>query len=382
MKKVIIITENLYGGGVERILQIICSHLDLEKYELTIYTMKKEKPSKAYFPDKIQFKYIYDTIEGNTKTVSKLWIKIKNKIKLLFYYNTSPVTFYHLFINERADVALAFIEGYATRLVSGFPSNVKKIAWLHIELRNYHWSKIAFRNDSEEEKAYLSMDCIPCVSIEVKRQLCDLYPRVKNSIVLHNPVDKSMIIRKANEKLPSSLKIGKAKTLISIGTLNERKGHLRLLKVLQRIIKGGADIQLWILGRGDLRDELLSYIKKNQLTDNVILLGYQENPYNYLAAADIYICSSFAEGYNTAITEALVLGKAVVSTECSGVKEQLGENDEWGICTPNSEEGLYEGIKQMLNEDTFRHYTNQASIRGNCFTLENSINRISELLDN
>ena len=228
-KKVIIITESLYGGGVERILQILCSHFDYSKYDMTIYSIKKEAPSTAYYPKEIRFDFIFDQTRATFPAWKNLLIKIKNKVKLWFYYHTSPSLFYHLFIHEKVDVAIAFIEGYATRIVSGFPDSIKKIAWLHIELKNYHWSEIAYRNKEEEKKAYLSMDCIPCVSYEVKRQLAELYPEVKNSIVLHNPVDKAMITQLAKSDLPTQMKRNNARTLISIGSLNKRKGHLRLL---------------------------------------------------------------------------------------------------------------------------------------------------------
>ena len=127
-------------------------------------------------------------------------------------------------------------------------------------------------------------------------------------------------------------------------------------------------------GKGDGPD-------KDDILALLTLVGFVENPYPYIAASDIYVCSSYAEGYNTAITEALILGKPVVSTECSGVKEQLGENNEFGICTPNTEEGLYEGIKQMLNETTLKHYTKMAKERGENFTLEASMNKIYHLLE-
>ena len=233
-----------------------------------------------------------------------------------------------------------------------------------------------------EEKAYLSMNYIPCVSLEVRRQLNMMFPKVKTGLVLHNPVDVEMITKKSKESLPHQFARKKDVTrLISIGTLNERKGHLRLLKAVKLLIQDDYDIELLLLGKGNLHDNLSKYIINNQLGDRVFLLGYQENPYNYLASSDIYVCSSYAEGYNTAITESLVLGKAVVSTECSGVKEQLGENNEWGICVPNSEEGIYQGLKEMLEGKALRHYTKQAIIRGKTFTLEESMKNIYTLIN-
>lgn len=381
-KKIIFFAGSLYGGGAERILQIICSHFDFSQYEILMYSLHKNKQQNDYYPDDISFKYIFDVIEDGDSGWIRILKKIKNKAKLWIYYHCSPSVFYRLFIRDLPDVVIAFLEGYATRIVSGFPKGTKKIAWLHTEMLNNHWSKIAYLFNNDEEKAYLSMNHIVCVSLEVRRQLELVFPKVRTGMVLHNPVDISMIIQKSKEFLPPHFKKKEStKRLISIGSLIEIKGHLRLLKAVKLLIQDGYDIELLLLGKGNLHDNLSKYIINNQLGDRVFLLGYQENPYNYLTSSDIYVCSSYAEGYNTAITESLVLGKAVVSTECSGVKEQLGENNEWGICVPNSEEGIYQGLKEMLEEKALRHYTKQAIIRGKSFTLDESMKKIYSIID-
>ena len=256
------------------------------------------------------------------------------------------------------------------------------MAWLHIELQNFHWSKVAFRNLEDERRTYLSFDKIVCVSQIVKYQIDQLFHVSEKSIVLYNPIDQSLIKQSAlipiKENIVDDHDVVR---MVTIGTLNERKGQDRLLKIFSKLLKEGYNIELWIIGLGEKYDELSKYIEDHYLNKKVKLLGYKENPFNYLNKCNLYVCSSFAEGYNTAITEALVLGKAVVSTECSGVKEQLGEHNEWGICVENSEEGLYEGLKEMLNPETLDHYTKQAIIRGRDFTLEKSMNEIYQLID-
>ena len=382
MKKIVIITEQLYGGGVERILQIICNHFDYSKYEVTIYTVRRDIPSFTIYPPNITFKYVFNSSDGNSSWWYKLRCRFENKVKLFFYYNFSPSIFYQLFIRKKADVAIAFIEGYATRMVSGFPSPIKKIAWLHIELKTFHWSKIAYRSIVDEKNAYISMDKVVCVSKVVKQQLDQLFPVSEKSIVLYNPIDTALIIKSSQIPLDNNLAVSNGRTrLVTIGTLNERKGHLRLLRSFYKLYKENHNLELWIIGDGEKHDELSKFIGESGLSDRAFLLGFKDNPFNYLRECNLYVCSSYAEGYNTAITESLILGIPVVSTECSGVKEQLGENNEWGICVPNSEEGLYNGLKQMLESDTLKYYTKQASIRGRDFTLEKSMDEIYQLLE-
>lgn len=378
-KKIAFFTENLYGGGVEKIQQIILRNFDYEKYDITLYSNRKETLIKDLYSYPIKYKYIFE--DCTQKKLSVSWKKINNKIKLWVYYHCTPKLFYQLFIQEKYDIAIAFIEGYATRFVSGMPKSTKKIAWVHTDMLNNHWTDIAYKNTNEEINTYLKYDKIVCVSKVIKNVMNQFYQVSDKTTIILNPIEKKRIIQLSKEILLNDNKNPQKKRLITLGSLIDIKGYDRLLRIGKQLSDEGIKYELLILGKGKNRDLLIKYIKTNKLEDNIHLIGYVNNPYPYIAQSDIYICSSYAEGYNTAITEALVLGKAVVSTECSGVKEQLGENNEYGICTPNTEEGLYEGIKQMLNESTFKYYTQKAQERGKDFTLEASMNKIYQLIE-
>ena len=66
-----------------------------------------------------------------------------------------------------------------------------------------------------------------------------------------------------------------------------------------------------------------------------------------MAKADVFVCSSLFEGYSTAVTESIILGVPVVTTDCAGMDEIL-HNGEYGIITPNTEEGLLQGLKTVF----------------------------------
>ena len=114
---------------------------------------------------------------------------------------------------------------------------------------------------------------------------------------------------------------------------------------------------------------------------NFTFLGYDENPYKYLNKSDLFICTSFAEGFSTAATEALIVGTPVLTTDCAGMKEMLGENNEYGIIVENSEEGIYKGLKSILeNKDILKYYKRQAIERGKNFNTENTVKEVEEML--
>ena len=169
--------------------------------------------------------------------------------------------------------------------------------------------------------------------------------------------------------------------IVSIGSLMPVKGYDRLIRVVRRLKDEHDPIELYILGEGRERKGLEKLIVENNLGDIISLLGFVDNPYPILKSADIYVCSSFAEGFNTAITEALVLGRAVVSTEISGVREQLGKDGEYGIITENSEDGLFQGIKRMMEQGNIEHYQQKAMIRGGEFNLETQMQRIYSVIE-
>lgn len=374
-KRIAIFAEKLYGGGVEKILQIVCGNFDYTRYDSTLYASHKEEMPIGTYPDHLKMQYIFD--DGNG-----LVVKIKNKLKLLVYYHFSPTVYYRLFIREKYDVGIAFIEGYATRILSGAPTGMKKIGWVHIELDTFHWTDVAFRSRQEEEDCYQRLDRIVCVSQTVKNQVDALFCRPDATKVVYNPIEKDKILAQSEEPLPAAYATRKHSIrMVSLGTLNKRKSYDRLLVAVNRLMKNGCDVELMILGCGEEQEALKSYIAENGMEDSVYMVGFVHNPYPFVKSADIYVCSSFAEGYNTAVTEALILGKAVVSTEVSGIREQLGEHSDYGIVTENSIDGLYKGLQQMCHEDIYRLYQAKARAVSDRYSLQAQMNQIYQVIE-
>lgn len=140
-------------------------------------------------------------------------------------------------------------------------------------------------------------------------------------------------------------------------------------------------MHLYVLGVGPLQQEMERYIRENGLQEVITLLGYQTNPYKYVSKCDLFVCASFAEGFSTAATEALIVGTPVCTVEVSGMKEMLGEHNEWGVVTENSEEALYQGIKDLLDHpDKLAYYKEKAIERGKSFSTENTVHAVEEML--
>ena len=156
---------------------------------------------------------------------------------------------------------------------------------------------------------------------------------------------------------------------------------MRLLSIIKRLQDENYPVHLYILGIGPLQPEMECYIQTNNLQGAVTLLGYQTNPYKYVAKCDLFVCASYAEGFSTAATEALIVGTPVCTVEVSGMKEMLGENNEYGLVVENNEEALYQGIKKLLDApELLKHYKKKAKERGKMFSTEKTVNAVQNML--
>lgn len=377
MKKVLLFVDNLDEGGVSKVLFDLLENINREKYDITIMALYNNGMYKDKIKEYGKFKYCFDIPEPNDNSLkANLYRKYWGGMLRL------PEKFmYKWFVKEKYDIEIAFIHGWSTKFISGSNNKKsKKIAWVHADLVT--WDKVdgVFKNLEHHKKAYSKFDEVICVSQIVKEGIEKKY-NVKNAKVLYNPINREKILKLSNEKIDDINHSNKFK-LISVGRLSKEKGYDRLLRVVKKLVNEQIGCELLIIGSGKEYDKLNSYIKNNNLEYNIKIVGYKENPYKYVKSSDLFVCSSLSEGYSLVIAESLVLGIPVVSTKCSGPIEIL-RNGENGLLVENSEEGLYKGLKEIINSDElYMNYKNKAIKEGTRFGVDNFIKSVEEILDN
>lgn len=140
------------------------------------------------------------------------------------------------------------------------------------------------------------------------------------------------------------------KTVISVGSINRQKGHLGLIRSFASIAISCPDLELVILGDGDLRGQCESLAEELGVRERVHFLGFRENPFPYIARSDIFVLPSVSEGFPLVLLEAMSCGKPVIASDCpSGPREILApqsnplsrcqsvEFSEYGILVPPPE---------------------------------------------
>ena len=170
--------------------------------------------------------------------------------------------------------------------------------------------------------------------------------------------------------------------MCGVGKIMPSKGFDKLARIHKRLIDDGFNIYTYILGDGPEKSKIEKYLKDQHIDNSFVFLGYQENPYKYIARCDLFICASIAEGFSTAATEALIVGTPVITTPVAGMKEMLGENNEYGIITEMSEESLYINIKELIiNKEKLNFYKKQAKIRGKYFSKEKTVKAVEDFFN-
>lgn len=354
-------------GGAEKVLVNLVNNLDRSKYDVTLFSIFDVGVNKEFLDPSVKYRYHYKKLfRANTH-----------------YFNLfSPQALYRKMIKEEYDVMVSYLEGPASRIVSGCTHpKTKKIAWVHIELLTEKAARTGFRNLKEAQRYYNHFDQIIAVSNLVKETFVDkIHPKVPVD-VLYNTNESDHIIQQGKEEIPAGIFDAKI-NLISAGKLIATKGFDRLLEAHKKLLNEGVMHTVSVLGIGGDQKNLEKKIMELGVEKTFRLLGFQKNPYRFMAKSDLYVCSSWREGFSTAVSEALILGIPVVSTNCSGAKELLGEDDEYGIVTENSTEGIYEGLKKILTEPgLLAHYKIQAEKRGRFFSKDNTVKAVEEVID-
>ncbi len=369
MKKVLFLIHDLGPGGAEKVLVNLVNNMDPEKFDITVLALFGGGVNEQFLKPHIRYQTVFKkTFPGNSRIMTLL----------------SPTRLHKLFVKERYDIEVSYLEGPSARIVSGCPHpDTKLVSWVHVEQHTREVAAKAFRSYEESARCYGKFHQTVCVSEYVKQDFLALYPELSGAVVLYNTNETDQILRKKDEPVEDGIFRDGEIRLCGVGKLMPIKGFDKLARIHKRLRDDGYPVHTYILGEGSERQKIEDYIRQNGVEDSFTLLGYQTNPYKYVAGCDVFLCASTAEGFSTAATEALIVGTAVCTVDVSGMKEMLGEHNEWGIVTENNEEALYQGIKTLLDDPALlAHYQEKALERGKNFTTESTVRAVEHFLQN
>ncbi len=368
MIKLLFFIDTLRGGGAERVLVNLVNNMDRSKYDITVKTMFDGGVNRDRLAKDIRYECRKAPL---FRGIAKVFCCIPAK------------QLYRYFVGkEHYDVLIAYMHGAPTKVISGCPDkSIRKMAWLHTgNPESSTFFKFWFRKKAAFA-AYAQCDAV----VGVSKSVADAFSRytgiVDNLHVVYNTNETAVIRRRAEEKADLPFKHQRP-MVCSVGSLTTQKGYDRLVEAAAKLHQEGFTFDLAILGKGPQEEQLTERIRALHAEKYVHLLGFRENPYPVMKEADLFISASRQEGLATVVSEALILGVPVVSTDVSGAKELLGESNEYGLVVENSTQGIYDGLKAML-EDKVRleHYRKKATERASFFAAEETVRQAETLID-
>lgn len=309
------VIPTLSTGGAEKLVVELTNNINLEIFNITLvslYNQQDHMHTYDYLMNKNIKMYFLNKKIG-------LDFKIFSRLKKIVKIVNPDIIHAHL------DTLLYLIPSFNKRQKKFFTiHNVpdKEAQGLQMVIRKYCFKfkqvvPIAISNQIEEltRKYY---------KLKNKK-----IPTIYNGIYLS---DKTKIIKENNKKF----------IIINVSSFKPAKDHITLLKVYNEFHKKHKNSELWLLGDGSLKGEILDYIDKNDIV-GVNLFGNVSNVYDYLLKADMFLLTSIYEGLPLCLLEALSVGLPIVSTNVGGIPDII-KNDYNGLLVDSGD------IDKMLDK--------------------------------
>lgn len=362
MIKILFFIETLSGGGAEKVLQNLVNKMDKGKFHITVQTVYKENP-KGLLNENIRYKYIYPEYSR----LNNYKYRLATMLKMI----------YPLYIKDDYDIEVAYLECGATKVISTSKNKkAKKVAWVHCDLSKKMSNIDEFK--AKSIKWYKNFDKVVCVSKGAEKSFISIYGKEFDTETLYNVIDDCDIRKKAEQKTDESIFDEETPVIVSVGRFSKEKRFDRLIETHKMLLDEGISNKLVIIGDGAERENLEQIIKDLQVQASVKLTGFKSNPYPYMKNGDLLVCSSDYEGFSSIVAEGLILGKAIVTTNCTGMVELLGSS-QCGIITDCDAKALSEGIKKLLtDEEMKKEYERKALERSKSFSVEASVKATEE----
>ena len=364
-KKIIFVTEALWIGGIETALVNLLKSLDYEKYDVTCLILRNDQTMVHRLPkqvrllvadrhDSVSFPKAYRwarlyhlTEESSSPSLlhkAMMWavpaIKwVENRLYIRYIRENLK--------NEHFDTCVIYSDRTAETAVRAIRADKYLMFYHHGAMRREYHDEIGYRRSEK----------IITVSERTLDALKSFRPEYADKImVLHNLVDIEDVLKKSREN-PAHIFPKENFNLVSCGRLSEAKGYDWAIQSIKMLLdRGYADLHWWIVGGGPDEAILQQQIEEAGIGNHFHLLGMQNNPYPYIAAADLYVQPSRYENYSVVILEAMALCKPILATiPAAETQIKSGEN---GLLCKADPDSISQGIEYLyLNREKLVQYS-------------------------
>lgn len=211
-----------------------------------------------------------------------------------------------------------------------------------------------------QKKTYISafqegLTDIVTLSIESKEileQQCPLLSKGHHIKIFPNSIDLKSIKPKSNT-IPAPKKEGET-ILCMTGRLTPQKGYPYLLESIKILKDRNLNFRLWIVGDGEIREELLEKAKQLNIMDKVEFLGFKDNVFEFLQHADIFTFSSQWEGLASSIMEAMAVKLPAVAYNASSMPEAIIDGKTGFIVKNQDTVAFADAVEKLILDPSLR----------------------------
>lgn len=346
-------------GGAEKSLINFLRAIDSEKYDVTLFTLNDKGAYFDEIPDNIHIQF---TACANTGDI------FRDDLRHLRILQLAKGIYYRIMVRASRDEYKKFFYSVCTypKMEGHFDCAISyKLAWADMAttVRRINADKKCgwMHSNVDEEKKRAdkfmpwmlsAVQKVFCVSENCREQLRMHYPDHSQKFeVIHNLVDIAQIREKAEENRAIKLK---SISLVTVGRLSSEKGQQMVPETVRILLDAGYDIHWYLVGDGSLRGEIEERCRQLGVEERVSLLGTQVNPYPYMKECDIYVQTSFSEGWCLTVQEARILHKPIVTTNFPVMREQIVSGENGLIVDDMTPQALADGIKTLIDHPQLR----------------------------
>lgn len=373
--KILILNKCLMMGGIEKVLLETLKNLS-ELYDDIDLVLKDDYKEQNLFldeiPKNVKIHFLFEAYSGKNRIKKE----IKRGIKRFFY----PIKLKKFLKNKNYDVVIDFSYNLFNYKIK---FDVPVIGWAHFGAISHEDNNI--EKDIREGQKYKKYDKVIAICEEMRDEFVNELGIEANKVeMIYNAIDIEKIKRKSEEKNDELEKYLKEDYILQVSRMVPQKQPEELIEVYRELKKKGIKEKLYYVGNGKSYSEVQEKIKKYNLENDIILLGQQLNPYPFFKNAKLFLHTAKHEGIPTVLIESMALDTVVSAYSCpTGVKELLGENDEYGALSPlNDRRTIVEKTFELLNnEEKYDEYKSKIEERVKDFTMEKNKEKLKELIE-
>lgn len=180
-------------------------------------------------------------------------------------------------------------------------------------IKTLNYKSIAYRITSSKYKKIIT------VSDAIVKEYIFRNSIVGKTEIIGNPIDIGHIREQAgNEAIKFDVGF--------LGRMSQPKNPFLFVDIIEQLKNRIKNITAVMIGDGELRTEVEKRVVEKGLKSNILILGFQKNPYYYLNQIKVLCMPSIWEGYGLAAVEAISLGKPVICSNAGGLPSIIDES--------------------------------------------------------